>query len=252
MTGRRVVVGTGWWCDGRLSDWLIGDSFTKSAPFFRLWHRLVMQALNPAVIFVTGSCSPVKPDLSSLDRITWTELNANYGHAMDIRLGRVVTKYAGSTRSLFLGAAYALCSDADYYVYLELDCVIRGPDFLEAALAGTHDSILVGDRTVNGRGLNADGSAEPMYQQSLVIVAHSGLRRFMEGLTRGPETDGELSPEIKMERDCAPFGLLAVPYGRSRPIDFTRSHYYAQHLTREELQEFARREAIDLRTYLEP
>lgn len=244
----KVIVGTGWWCDGRVSDWLIGDPFLKSASFFPLWHALVMRALNPAAIFVTDSHSPVKPDVSSLDRVNWTQLDANYGHAMDIRTGRIATKYSGFTRSLMLGASFALCCDADYYVYLEQDCIIRGEHFLQAALSGTREPILVGGRTVQGRGLNPDGSAEPMYQQALVIVERSALERFIAGLMRGPETDGELSPELKMERDCAPFGLLPVPYGRSRPIDFTRSHYYAQHLTAEEFAEFVRSEGIDLKT----
>jgi hypothetical protein len=246
MAAPKIVVGSGWWCESGKSDWLIGDAITKSAAFFRLWHRLVVRSLDPSAIFVSDSHSPVKPDLSGLDRVHWAELDRNYGHAMDIRAGRISTKYCGFTRSMMLGAMYAICCDADYYVYVEQDCVLRGRNFLDAALKGTHEDILVGDRTVNGRGLQPDGSAAPMYQQSLVIVRASALERFVAGLMQGPESDGEVSPEVKMTRDCAPFGLLAVPYGRSRPIEFSRSHYYAQHLTMEELEEFSRSEAIDL------
>jgi hypothetical protein len=55
---------------------------------------------------------------------------------------------------------------------------------------------------------------------------------------KGPESDGELSPEVKLVRDCAPIELLAIPYGRSRPIDFQEPCYYAQHLTEDELRQF--------------
>ena len=41
-----------------------------------------------------------------------------------------------------------------------------------------------------------------------------------------------------------PYGLLQVPYGRSRPIDFGRSHFYVQHLTREELLGFLEAERL--------
>ena len=53
-----------------------------------------------------------------------------------------------------------------------------------------------------------------------------------------PCTDGELSPEMIMHNRLAPVGFLRVPYGRSRPIDFERSHFYAQHLDDDELQRF--------------
>ena len=35
-----------------------------------------------------------------------------------------------------------------------------------------------------------------------------------------------------------PYGFIRIPYGRSRPIDFDRSHFYAQHLDDEELARF--------------
>jgi hypothetical protein len=41
-----------------------------------------------------------------------------------------------------------------------------------------------------------------------------------------------------MHDRLAPVGFLRVPYGRSRPIDFERSHFYVQHLDDNELQRF--------------
>jgi hypothetical protein len=84
-----------------------------------------------------------------------------------------------------------------------------------------------------------------MYQQSCIVVRKSGLARFISGTLAGAETDGEVSPENKMARDLKPWDTLKVPYGRSRPIDFSRAHYYVQHLQKDELMQFLRTEGID-------
>jgi glycosyltransferase involved in cell wall biosynthesis len=60
----------------------------------------------------------------------------------------------------------------------------------------------------------------------------------VEGLLGAPWTDGEVSPEEIMRRRLAPFDFIQVPYGRSRPIDFARPHFYAQHLDDDELRQF--------------
>jgi hypothetical protein len=39
-------------------------------------------------------------------------------------------------------------------------------------------------------------------------------------------------------RQLALFELVQVPYGQSRPIDFDRCHFYAEHLDDDELQRF--------------
>jgi hypothetical protein len=67
-----------------------------------------------------------------------------------------------------------------------------------------------------------------MLQQSLIVVRRSGLERFLSGILGAPWTDGEVSPEETMRTRLEPYELLQVPYGRSRPIDFNRSHFYAQ------------------------
>jgi len=89
--------------------------------------------------------------------------------------------------------------------------------------------------------------AAPMPQQSLVIVRNVGLPRFIEGIVNAPYTDGELSPEKIMHDRLAPIGFLRIPYGRSRPIDFERSHFYAQHLNADELQRFLSLIGVPLR-----
>ena len=233
----KVVVGSGWWCADSPHDWTIGSPATRSVAFFNIWYQQLMHCLKPECVVITDSASPVKPDYRSYPAIRWIELDRNYGHANDLRTGRIRTKYSGFTRAVINGAMFALCCDADFYVYVEQDCLLKGEDFLSHAVGDATEDILMGRVTEKGRGL-AGTPAAPMPQQSLVIVRKAGLARFIEGIVSTPYTDGELSPEMIMHDRLAPIGFVRVPYGRSRPIDFERSHFYAQHLNADELQRF--------------
>jgi len=242
-SGRKIVVGTGWWCSGGRTSWMIGDDLTRSPEFFALWYRQVMKSLNPLTVFVTDSHSPKKPPFDRFDRVAWVELDRNYGHAIDIRTGNSKAKLSGFTRSVLLGASFALSCDADFYIYVEQDCLLRGENLLAEAIGDQEFDFFCGQRTQGGRGIE-NRIAAPMLQQSLMIVKGNGLERFITNLLVARETDGELSPEVKMERDFKPFGQVLIPYGRSRPIEFSRSHFYAQHLTKEELGQFLAAEGL--------
>ena len=235
--GPKIVVGSGWWCADSPHDWTIGSPATRSVAFFNIWYRQVVRCLKPECIVITDSASPVKPDYRSYPAVHWIELDRNYGHPNDLRTGRIRTNYSGFTRAVINGAMFALCCDADFYVYVEQDCLLKGEDFLSHAVGDAAEDILMGRVTEKGRGLGG-APAAPMPQQSLVIVRKVGLARFIEGIVSAPYTDGELSPEKIMHDRLAPIGFLRVPYGRSRPIDFERSHFYAQHLDADELQRF--------------
>ncbi|MBI2715603.1 MAG: hypothetical protein HYX37_14305 [Rhizobiales bacterium] len=230
----KVIVGSGWWCDGAPSAWRIGSPATRSPAFFDLWLRQVHRCLKPLRVVVTDCASPIKPDRPSDKSLVWIELDRNYGHPNDLRVGLIKTKYSGFTRTVINGAMYALCCDADFYVYVEQDCLIHGEDLLTHAIGDASEDILLGTPTVNGVGLHGAVAAS-MIQQSLIVVRRIGLERFLEGLLGAPWTDGEMPPEEIMRQRLTPFGLLRIPFGRSRPIDFTRSHFYAEHLTDEEL-----------------
>lgn len=230
----KVVVGSGWWCDDTRREWTIGDMSTRSIPFFDVWHRQVVKSLAPHRIVITDSASPAKPDYRSFADLQWIELDHNYGHANDIRLGKSKTKYSGFTRSVLNGAMYALSCDADFYVYVEQDCLVFGDDLLAHALGDSTADILLGQPAENAKGLNG-AVASPMLQQSLMIVRRAGLERFLEGLLGAPWTDGECSPEETMRKRLAPFDFVRIPFGRSRPLDFRQKHFYVQHLERDEL-----------------
>jgi len=91
-----------------------------------------MQCLNPHSILITDSASPEEPDYCSYPAVRWIELDQNYGHANDLRTGRIRTNYSGSTRALVNGAMYPLCCDADFYIFVEQDCLLYGDDLLES------------------------------------------------------------------------------------------------------------------------
>jgi hypothetical protein len=171
------------------------------------------------------------------------ELDKNYGHANDIRTGKISTKYSGFTRSVLQGCLYALNCDADYYVYVEQDCLIKGKNFLKQAMGQSEEDILIGGATEGGVGLDGKKAA-PMRQQSLMIVKKSGMERFLSGLLSADWSDGETSPEITMERQLQPLGTISIPYGRSRPIDFIQPCFYAQHFTQDELSQFIQLEGL--------
>lgn len=232
---KKVIVGTGWWCADQAHEWSIGSHQTRTQAFFDAWHNQVLACIEPELIHVTDSAAPLKPQRhDELAGVVWTSLDRNYGHANDIRTGKIRTKYSGFTRSVLLGAMYALMCDATHYVYVEQDCLVFGSNFLEAAMGSSEADIFLGMPTENGVGLA--GVAAPMLQQSVVIVRHAALERFIQQLLSSPFSDGELSPEETMRQLLPPFDLLKVPFGRSRPIDPSVPHFYAQHLSDAELE----------------
>ena len=173
-TKPKIIVGTGWWCDEQPHDWALGADLTRTTSFFGLWYRQVAKYLNPDRIVITDSHSPLKPDWQSYENIHWIELDQNYGSPNHVRVGLVDTKLSGFTKSVLNGAMYAYCCDADYYVYVEQDCLIRGDNFLTHAIGDSDAEIFLGQRNEGGKGIEGRPAA-PMIQQSCIIVRKSGL-----------------------------------------------------------------------------
>lgn len=233
----KVIVGSGWWCAEKSHEWALGSERNRTITFFDIWWRQVMRCIRPTRIIVTDSAAPKKPDWRRYPNVEWVELDQNYGQPNHIRTGKIQTKYSGFTRSVLNGAMYALSCDADWYVYVEQDCLVHGEDLIRHAVGDSDGDILLGAPTEGGRGIGGKTAAR-FLQQSLMIVRRPGLERFVTGLLNAPWTDGEMSPEHIMQRQLQPFDTLRIPYGRSRPIDFSRSHFYAQHCDDEELDRF--------------
>ena len=233
----KIIVGTGWWCSDEDSPWRIGTARAKQVDFFEIWHKQVRNCLSPDRIVIVDSASPIKcPTTVGQSDIVVIPLDRNYGHANDIRIGKINTHFCGFTRSVMMTAMYALSCDADIFVYIEQDCLIFGKNFLSAALNGISEDIILGHPTQGGRGLHGRAAA-PMLQQSLMIVRRNGLPRFIDGIASAPWTDGEKSPEETMRLRLPPHGLLAVSCGKSRPVDFTLKNFYVTAFSDEELDQ---------------
>jgi hypothetical protein len=239
----KIIVGSGWWSTPDPNPWMISDAITRTPEFFGLWLHLVRKYIAPARIVIVDSHAPRKPPPDLRAQVEWIELDENYGHANDLRFGVRSGKYCGVMRALLATATLALCNDADLYAYIEQGALIRGEGFVQRALGGREPTILIGQRTIGGRGLR--GPALEMHQMSVVIVGRAGLERFIASLLAARETDGELPPEVKLEKYCAPFELLGVPFGRSRPLDFSLPAFYVKHATTAELREFLELENIE-------
>jgi hypothetical protein len=233
----KVMVGSGWWCDKQPHAWALGTPRNRTIDFFDLWRHQVVRCLQPARIIVTDSAAPEKPDYRTYGDVEWVELDRNYGHPNDLRVGKIKTKYSGNTRPVINGAMYALCCDADWYAYVEQGCLLYGDHILTEAVGDSNAEIFLGMPTEGGKGIGGQVAA-PMLQMSFILVRRSGLERFIAELLRTPWSDGEKSPEEIMRLRLEPFDLLKIPFGRSRPIDFTRSHFYVKHCDDAELDRF--------------
>jgi hypothetical protein len=207
----KYVIGSGWWCTHECS-WRserkrLGDDLIRTATFHALWYKAVDRFTDPCKILIVDSASPVRPPIREDDpRIEVISLDQNYGHSTSCQ-----AKFCGYTRSCMMGVAYAWLCDADYFVYVEQDCLLYGEGLIEHAIERMRRKYMFGDGT---------GTLQPL-QQSLFIIARSAFRSFLDAMDRIRETDGEVSPEVKFARlrwDLGPiasdrFGRLSAGGG---------------------------------------
>lgn len=246
----KYVIGSGWWC-AEEAPWpagrkKLGDDLIRSAGFHSLWYAGVNRFTDPGKILIVDSASPVRPPAHPEDpRFEVLSLDRNYGHAISCE-----TRFSGYTRSCMLGVAYAWLCDADYFVYVEQDCLLYGEGILERAIGRMKHDFMFGDGT---------GTPQPL-QQSLFIIARPAFRSFLDALDDLRGGDREVAPEIKFSRlrwDLPPawvgrrqskawhkltwrfwYDRLPFGYGRVRPLDWNQPHFYFQHGSREEVSRY--------------
>jgi len=250
------VIGSGWWSAGEDTDAVnplrsgLGDQSIRRAPFFEIWLESIRRNTSPEAIAVVDSAAPEKPAAHLREGIAWLELPFNAKHSTD-HLGR----WSGWTRSVMLSGQYALLSDAEYFVYVEQDCLLAGRGIVERCIAAMTRDFMFGDGA---------GTPQPL-QQSFFIVRRRALPAFLRNLAELREADSALSPERKfllatstllvrarnagllgprlMRRlvRLAPgrrYDLLPIGSGRARPIPVEAPHYYFQHGSQDELDRY--------------
>jgi len=250
----RYVIGSGWWCadtDERSVNperKLLGDEAIRGVTFFRIWFDSLRRCTSPMAIAVVDSNSPVKPDLSLREEVFWLELPLNAKHSTNH-----VGQWSGWMRSVLLSGHYALNSDADYFVYVEQDCLLQGDGIIEHCIEHMKKDLMFG---------SGEGTPQPL-QQSFFILRRQGLGRFLDNLVSLRKTDRDLTPEWKFIYAswrplvvASNLGLLENPRvrrlalrlarrfffdhlpvgtGRVRPLPSGARFLYFQHGTSEEL-----------------
>ena len=215
------VIGTGWWCDGGgKKAWSVQSSDKiRQVGFFDKWHAAVVKYTNPLKIVAVDSCSPVKPDFAGkgVEVITMTR-NFNQG-AYGFKRGV-------ATRQVFMGAWYAFFNDADYFVWIEQDCLIRGAGIVERAI----ESMGSADYAM------ARWDHQYEVETCFMVFRCGSVPRLWSSLMEGTEEFPELrywGMRNRMELSLLPFG-----YGRNRPIVWGDEHAFAQQMNEEELSEY--------------
>ena len=238
----KVLIGSGWWCADKDSPGSTETAPATTMAFFYLWYTQIVKCLSPSAIVITDRQSPLKPDYQAFELIHWIELEGNNGHANGSGTGKVEIHYSHFTQSILSGCMYALNSDADYYVYVEQGCLLKGDNFLNVAIGETSEDILSDAPASNDTAGNANPDTV-VRQPSLIIVKRSGMERFISGFLNAVRNE-QLSAGICLQQQLQPLGRIQAPYAQSRPSDFSRPHVYARHLSQEELDTFI--DAADL------
>ena len=84
----KYIIGTGWWCDGSgkhagsIQKHIKSYDFIRQKEFFNIWYHFINKYTCPEKIIITGSDSPVRPDLPDDPRIEFVNLRKNFGHSV--------------------------------------------------------------------------------------------------------------------------------------------------------------------------
>lgn len=259
----NYIVGSGWWCaddksvDGR--NKFHGSDVIRGRDFHKLWYQSICDNTFPQKILIVDSASPVLPELNENDpRLEWISLTFNAGHSTNC-----TGKYCGWTKAVLLGLEYAMACEADYFVYVEQDVLLKGKGIVEFCIRQMKKPYMFGS-----------GAGTPqVLQQSFFIIRKDGMRRFVDAMHAIQDTDKQLCPEDKFFIASSGMGKtlrrvycflknrrkkaylykkvlkmiqtffkrydeLPIGYGRSRPIRFEDDFFYFQHGKTEEIESF--------------
>lgn len=259
----NYVITTGWWCSaGDQEDRaeLIGDDSIRGREFHDLWYNAIRQTGSKANIYIIDSNSPIKPHLNDGEYLI--PLEKNFGHST-----RCEYRWAGVTRAHILGMTLAIVNGYDHWVYIEQDALLSGDGFIEKCIDAMKSPMSFG---------SGKGTPYPA-QQSFMIIRASHIPRFINRLAKISSSDKEISPELKfciassallglipefiyrfidkrglinkavriliykIIRILRGFNDLPFGHGRSRPLNFSDSHFYFQHGTRCEIEHFIKK-----------
>lgn len=257
----KYIITTGWWCENTNSgdnrEKFNGAEDIRKVEFFDKWYKAIKKFTHAQNIVIIDSNSPIKPDIINKEDVKMVSLQSNAGHSTNHK-----GKICGVTRAHLLGMSYVLCSDVDYWVYIEQDALIFGKDIIETAISESKKGIIFG----------CGWKTPQPTQQSLMIIHKDYIAKFIERYLSISKNDNEISPEMKFAiastwwarllpelaflenkngsrirgywlralnyafNNFGGYDKLPFGYGRDRPIDFNDTCFYFQHGTTEELE----------------
>lgn len=252
----KYVIGSGWWSADKSHEGAKGDDAIRKPEFHKIWLAQIKKTSHPMKVLIVDSASPLKPPLiddGGLIRVL--SLEENLGHSMSLSNNN---EYCGWTLSVLVSLVHAFATKADYYVYVEQDCLISGEGMIEHAIEYMEDN---NKEYLFGR---PSGTPQPL-QQSFFILKRSIWAKFLSAYHSINKNDREISPEFKFAmavskiyriipyfayksryvrwllRSLVPLNSLPFGCGRGRPIPFSDRHFYFQHASKAELVEFMER-----------
>ncbi len=266
------VIGVGWWCDGTADGGWIGSyDFQRMPEFSQIWYHFVNKYTKPKKIIMIDNCSPLKPMFPKDDRIEILKMDRNYHHVRSGHPGL----WCGQMRGIMLQAFYALMCDADYFVFIEQDCLVRGENWVEKAI----DHMKKHNAEISYGWKDHDYKAD----HTIIIVKNSAILDFIRNYALIEQSDYEVRPELKylfVHKDpkevshfqwaikkhniqqatlSSPirrlnFVELPFPYGAvhgspKRNMDFTKPIISAQQWSKEELIEMLKGEGLTLEQF---
>ncbi len=265
----NYIIGSGWFCDNKgTGGWVGSWDFQRMQEFSALWYHFVNKYTKPKKIVIVDNASPFKPIFPDDGKIEIISMDRNYKHVCTGHPG----KYCGQMRGIMLTAFYALMNDADYFVFIEQDCLVRGENWIENTIAYMEKH-------------NAEisyGWKDHEYRadHTIIIVKNSAILDFIRNYIAIEQKDYDVRPELKylfvhkdqkevnhfqwvkdrrsLEQATLAFPInrlnfieLPFPYGaiHKRKMDFNKSVFSAQQWSKEELLELLRIEGLKLETF---
>lgn len=254
----KYIIGSGWWCSSSDDERekLYGDNDIRNENFHYHWYAAIRKYTSPTEIIIVDSNSPIKPKWEIGLKVI--SLNENAGHSTNH-----TGKYSGWMRSVIHSMSYAQNCDCDYYVYIEQDALIFGEKIIENCIAKMNKPYMFG---------KCKDFNNPL-QQSFFIIKKEYIDSFLAKIFLIPFSDSEMPPERKFalatsdwfffipkfllissrskfikkitwrlqnifSKAIGNYNYLPIGYGRDRPINMSDRHFYFQHGSADELNEY--------------
>ena len=232
----NYIIGSGWFSDeyNKTEMGIISNRFQRNfgglngrnSTFSKFWlSHILKQSILPKKIFILDADSPEEIDINVKNHslVEISRQIKNFGHGAYTFQKNILCGWA---RGFLHGAMQAYLNDCDY-VYVEQDLLLFGKNFIEnifKLLEKNNKQICC---------MNGDDTPQKL-QQSLVVVKHSYLIKYISGLLNS--TDHTISEELKHYNVIKNDVMWCQYRGGRQRKNLDKENYCLQHLTGEEIE----------------